>query len=48
MQEILFYTSALRLKPLQPEQHVVNPTVTMEEVLGNGNSNTPLMNKGAR
>lgn len=47
MQEILFYTSALGLEPLSPEQHVVPPTVSTNDILSNQNSNVPVMDKSS-
>lgn len=47
IQDVLFYTSALGLDPLQPEQHVVPPTVSTADVLANTNSNAPAMDKSS-
>ncbi|CDR99822.1 hypothetical protein, partial [Sporisorium scitamineum] len=47
MQDVLFYTSALGLDQLQPEQHVVPPTVSTADVLANTNSNAPAMDKSS-
>ncbi|CBQ71059.1 conserved hypothetical protein [Sporisorium reilianum SRZ2] len=47
MQDILFYTSALGLEQLQPEQHVVPPTVSTADVLANTNSSVPAMDKSS-
>ncbi|CCF51787.1 hypothetical protein NDA11_006009 [Ustilago hordei] len=47
MQEILFYTSALGLEPLFPEQHVVLSTVSTNDICSNTNSNVPAMDKSS-
>ena len=47
MQEVDFYTSALGLQPLMPEQHVVPPTVSTGDLLANQNSNVPTMDKSS-
>ncbi|TKY86103.1 hypothetical protein EX895_004928 [Sporisorium graminicola] len=47
MQDVLFYISALGLEQLQPEQHVVPPTVSTADVLSNTNSNIPAMDKSS-
>ncbi|KAJ9478770.1 Cytoplasmic tRNA 2-thiolation protein 2 [Pseudozyma hubeiensis] len=46
LQEVLFYTSALGLDAIQPEQNVVPPIVSMSDILNNSSSGaTPVMDK---
>lgn len=47
LQEILFYTNALGLDPVQPEQHIVPPAVSTSDILANKNSNAPAMDKSS-
>ena len=47
LQEVLFYTQALGLDHIQPEQHVVPPTVSTSDVMGNANTAVPVMDKSS-
>lgn len=47
LQEILFYTRALGLHQIEPEQHVVPSTVSTKDILENGNANVPTMDKSS-
>ncbi|SNX83527.1 uncharacterized protein MEPE_02234 [Melanopsichium pennsylvanicum] len=47
LQEVLFYTNALGLDSVQPEQHIVTPTVLTSDILTNKTSNVPAMDKSS-